>query len=166
MVSPGNPLKTDQTPYNERVASVKALGLPPRMHINHMERDFGTRYTVDTLRRAKKHWPHARFVFLMGADNLQQLPKWKNWREIVETVPIAVIARPGVKTSTTIKARLSQAARQYAYARIPESQAHTLANYQAPAWTYLTPPLNGMSSTAIRALSHSLDSKAVIDHKP
>ena len=154
MVSPGNPLKSDQPPYAERVASVKALNLPPRMHINHMEQDFGTRYTVETLRRAKKRWPRTRFVFLMGADNLMQLPKWKGWREIMETVPIAVIARnntsPGAKTSDTIKARLSQVARQYSYARIPESQAHTLANYDAPAWTYLTPPLNGLSSTAIR----------------
>jgi len=154
MVSPGNPLKTDQTPYKQRVASVEALDLPPRMHISHMERDFGTRYTVETLRRAKKRWPRTNFVFLMGADNLMQLPKWKGWREIMETVPIAVIARndtrSGAKTSDTLKARLSQAARQYSYARINEQQAHTLASYEAPAWTYLTPPLNALSSTAIR----------------
>ena len=154
MVSPGNPLKTNQTPYEKRVASVEALDLPPRMHINHMERDFGTRYTVETLRRAKKRWPRTRFVFLMGADNLMQLPKWKGWREIMETVPIAVIARPGAKTSDTIKARLSQAARQYSYARINEQQAHTLASHEAPAWTYLTPPLNALSSTAIRRASN------------
>lgn len=150
MVSPGNPLKTDQTPYEERVATVEALDLPPRMYISHMEQDFGTRYTVDTLRHAKKRWPHTHFVFLMGADNLRQLPLWKGWREIMETVPIAVIARPGAKTSDTIKARLSLAARTYSHARILESQAHTLARRKAPAWTYLTPPLNGMSSTAIR----------------
>jgi len=150
MISPGNPLKTDHTPYAERVASVEALDLPPRMHISHMEQDFGTRFTVDTLRHARKRWPRTHFVFLMGADNLMQLPQWKGWREIMETVPIAVIARPGAKTHDTLKARLSQAARLYSYARIPESQAHTLANYAAPAWTYLTPPLNSLSSTALR----------------
>ncbi len=150
MVSPGNPLKSDQTPYMERVATVKALDLPPRMHISHMERDIGTRYTVDTIRHAQKRWPRTGFVFLMGADNLLQLPQWKGWREIMETIPIAVISRPGAKTSDRLKARLSQAARLYSYARIPESQAHTLAHYQAPAWTYLTPPLNGLSSTALR----------------
>ena len=171
MVSPGNPLKTDHpsssAPYSERVASVEALNLPPRMNISHMERDFGTIYTVETLRRAKNRWPRTHFVFLMGADNLLQLPRWKGWREIMETVPIAVIARPGAKTSDTLKARLSQAARLYSYARIPESQAHTLANYEAPAWTYLTPPLNALSSTAIRNHPHhSLDTKPVMDHKP
>jgi len=153
MVSPGNPLKTDQTPYDERVASVNALDLPPRMRLSHMERDFGTPYTVDTLRRAKKRWPRTRFVFLIGADNLLQLPQWKGWREIMESVPIAVIARSNAKTSDSLKARLSPAARMYDYARIPECQAHTLAWRKAPAWTYLTPPLNPLSSTALREKS-------------
>jgi len=155
MVSPGNPLKTDQTPYDKRVASVEALDLPPRMRISHMEQEFGTRYTVDTLRRAKKRWPRHHFVFLMGADNLRQLPQWKGWREIMESVPIAVIARaetkPGQKTSDSLKARLSLAARSYRNARIAECQAHTLAWRKAPAWVYLTPPLNPLSSTALRA---------------
>jgi len=159
MVSPGNPLKTDQAPYAERVASVKTLNLPPRMHISHMERDFGTRYTVDTLRRAKRRWPNTAFVFLMGADSLPQLPLWKGWREIMETVPIAVIARPqtrpGSKPSDSLKARLSQAARMYDYARISESQAHTLVWRKAPAWVYLTPPLNALSSTQLREQLHS-----------
>ena len=150
MVSPQNPLKPAQPPYEERVASVRALDLPPRMHINHMEREFGTNYTVQTLRRARKKWPRHHFVYLMGADNLRQLPRWQGWREIMETVPIAVIARPGQKTSDTLKTRLSQAARMYSYARIPEQQAHTLGAYSAPAWTYLTPPLNPLSSSAIR----------------
>ncbi len=155
MVSPGNPLKTDQPPYEERVASVRALGLPPRMRISHMERDFGTKYTVDTLRQAKEHWPRASFVFLMGADNLRQLPQWKGWREIMESVPIAVIARSNAQTSDSLKARLSQAARMYDNARIPECQAHTLAWHQAPAWVYLTAPLNRLSSTVLRTQANS-----------
>ncbi|PHR57410.1 MAG: nicotinic acid mononucleotide adenylyltransferase [Robiginitomaculum sp.] len=151
MVSPQNPLKPKQPPYEQRVATVDALGLPPRMHISHMEMEFGTNYTVQTLRRAKKRWPRHRFVFLMGADNLRQLPQWRGWREIMESVPIAVIARPEQKTSDTLKARLSQAARSYDHARIPESQAHALVWHDAPAWTYLTPPMSTLSSSAIRA---------------
>lgn len=155
MVSPQNPLKPTQPSYESRVQSVLDLKLPSRMQISHMERDFGTNYTVETLRRARKRWPRHCFVFLMGADNLRQLPRWKGWREIMEGIPIAVIARPGQKCSDTLKARLSPAARSYNYARIPESQAHTLIWHQAPAWTYLTPPLNPLSSTQLRASSHT-----------
>src|SRR3546814_14432440 len=31
----------------------------------------------------------------MGADNLVQLPQWRDWREIARLMPTAVIARPG-----------------------------------------------------------------------
>lgn len=150
MVTPQNPLKTRQPSYGERVESVKKLGLAPRMYISHMEMEFGTRFTVDTLVRAKKRWPQHRFVFLMGADNLKQITEWKGWRDIFQMVPIAIIARPGQAPSDTLKARLSPAARLFKYARIPEGQAHTLIKHDAPAWTYLTPPLNALSSTAIR----------------
>lgn len=150
MVSPQNPLKPKQPPYQQRIDTVRALGLPPRMRISHMERDFGTSYTRDTLRRACQRWPHIQFVFLMGADNLRDFHLWRGWREIIETVPIAVIARPGQSVASTMRARLGRTARLYAHARLPEPSAHLLANCAAPAWTYLTPPLNALSSTAIR----------------
>ena len=150
MVSPQNPLKPKQPSYESRVATVENLPLPPRMQINHMEMEFGTNFTIDTVRAASKRWPEHRLVFLMGADNLRQLPRWLGWREIMETLPIAVIARPGQKSSDTLKARLSQAARLYDYARLPEARARMLAWHKPPAWTYLTPPLNPLSSSAIR----------------
>jgi len=84
---------------------------------------------------------------MMGADNLLQLPKWRAWQNIFQLVPIAVIARPG----SPIRARLGQAARQYGFARIGEDQSHTLKHAVAPAWTYLTLPLDKRSSSAIRA---------------
>ncbi len=151
MVSPQNPLKPTQPPYEDRVQSVKALGLPPRMEISHMEVEFGTRYTAATLKRAKIRWPQHRFVFMMGTDNLAQLPQWKDWRYIMETVPIAVIARPGQSPSETLRARLSLAARAYGNARVPEFQSHILAWCAPPAWTYITTPFNALSSSAIRA---------------
>lgn len=149
MVSPQNPLKLKQPSYKSRVASVETLGLPYNMKISHMEKDFGTQYTVDTLKAATSKWPKANFIFLMGADNFLQLPKWKNWKTIMETVPVAIIARPG-KGYEAIRARLGKAAQIYSDYRIPEAQADSLKDYAAPAWTYLTPPMNSLSSTAIR----------------
>ena len=149
MVSPQNPLKPQQPSYESRVATVEALGLPYDMKISHMEIEFGTQYTVDTLKKARSKWPNANFVFLMGADNFLQLPRWKNWKTIMATVPIAIIARPG-KGNSAIRARLGKAAQIYREFRIPEHQADILKHYEAPAWTYLTPPMNNLSSTAIR----------------
>lgn len=150
MVSPQNPLKPKQPSYSSRVKTVDALGLPPRMQVSHMEQELGTQYTIDTIRAAQLRWRSTRFVFLMGADNFLQLPKWKSWRDIIEAIPIAIIARPGANNSA-LRARLGQVARMYADARVPEGHAHVLKTFDAPAWTYLTTPLNPLSSSAIRA---------------
>lgn len=146
MVSPQNPLKPKQPSYDSRVKTVQKLGLPARMEISHAERDYGTQYTIDLIRRLQTRYPTTRFVFLMGADNFAQLPKWKDWQEIVARVPIAVISRPG----DGVKPRLSQTARMLAQARLSEEQSHILSFLQPPCWTFLTPPLNSLSSTALR----------------
>ena len=146
MVSLQNPLKPKQPSYESRVKTVSALGLTSRMEISHIERDWGTNYTIDMIRKAQICFPRTRFVFLMGADNFAQLPKWKNWQEIATRVPIAVIARPG----DGVKPRLSKTAHMLREYRLPEEQSHILQYLQPPHWTFLTPPLNSLSSSAIR----------------
>ena len=153
LVSPQNPLKPKQPSYESRVASVERLNLPPRMQISHVENNAGTNYTIDLLRLLKKRHPLTRFVFLMGADNFNQLPNWKNWEEIISIFPIAIISRPG----ESIKSRLGHVARRYANYRLPEEKAHILSEMTAPRWTYLTLPLDSASSSAIRAKLASAD---------
>lgn len=147
LVSPQNPLKSTQPSYESRVATVNALNLPPHMTVSHIEQDSGTNYTIDLLKTLQIQYPTTKFIFMMGADNFAQLPHWYKWQEIISAYPIAIIARPG----ESIKARLSQTARQYANARLPEEQAHMLKEITAPCWTYLTLPLESVSSSAIRA---------------
>ena len=147
LVSPQNPLKPEQPSWDIRAETVRNLPLPPKMCVSDIELRYGTQYTVDLLRTLKSRERDATFVFMMGADNLLQLPKWRDWDIIMDIIPIAVIARPG----SPIRARLGQAARQYAHARISEDEAHTLKNRGGPAWTYLTLPLDKRSSSAIRA---------------
>jgi len=122
------------------------LNLSPRMDISHLERDFGTQYTIDLIRNTQICYPRTRFVFLMGADNFAQLPEWRNWIDITTRIPIAVISRPG----DGLKPRLSKTAQMLSSYRLPEEQSHILHYLKAPVWTFLTPPLNSQSSTAIR----------------
>jgi len=98
MVSPGNPLKAgvpDMAPLAARLASAQrmARGLPIRA--TAIERTLGTRFTVDTLAALVRRYPKNQFIWLMGADNLGQFHRWRDWRKIARTIPIAVIARPG-----------------------------------------------------------------------
>ena len=97
MVSPGNPLKPVEgmAPLAARVRSARAMSRNAPIRVTAIERELGTRYTADTLQAVTRLFPKRRFVWLMGADNLAQFHKWKNWRQIAREMPIAVIARPG-----------------------------------------------------------------------
>jgi nicotinate-nucleotide adenylyltransferase len=54
-------------------------------------------YTIDTLRAIRAELgPEASLVFLMGADQLQNLDSWRAWRELFDYAHIGVAARPGI----------------------------------------------------------------------
>lgn len=146
LVSPQNPLKAAQPSALNRAETIADLGLPYAMRISHIETELRTRYTIDLLHKLRERHPRTRFVYMIGSDNLAQMPRWKDWQTLFDLVPIAVIARPGAP----VKARLGQVARQMAGSRVPETQAHHLKDSPAPCWTYLTLPLNPVSSSAIR----------------
>jgi nicotinate-nucleotide adenylyltransferase len=97
IVSPGNPLKPAQgmAPFAARLASARVAARRSRIRASDIEARMGTRYTVDTLAALVRRYPKNRFVWLMGADNLAQFHRWRDWRRIARTMPIAVIARPG-----------------------------------------------------------------------
>ena len=97
LVSPGNPLKAEagMASLSARLASAKVQARGTRIRPSAIEKTLGTRYTVDTLKALKKRYPRHDFIWLMGEDNLLQFDRWKGWRDIARTVPIAVIARPG-----------------------------------------------------------------------
>lgn len=97
LVSPGNPLKAKagMAPLSARLRSAQRQAKRAPIIPTTIEQNLGTRYTVDTLRALTNRYPSRQFVWLMGSDNLAQFHRWKDWRTIARTMPIAVIARPG-----------------------------------------------------------------------
>ncbi|KQI68194.1 nicotinate-nucleotide adenylyltransferase [Loktanella sp. 3ANDIMAR09] len=148
LVSPGNPLKQHgPAPLSQRVEQARALMQHPRVRITALEAQMQTRFTAQTLRGLIARYPGVRFVWLMGADNLVQFDQWQDWRWIMNTVPVGVLARPGDR----ISARLSKAARIYQSARIPATASQMLPHKDAPAWCFVNMPMIRLSSSAIRA---------------
>ena len=148
LVSPGNPLKArGPAPMEQRVDQARRLMRHPRVTVTDIEARLGIRYTAQTIRRLRRLYPRLRFVWLMGADNLAQLHRWEDWRDIVALVPIGVVARPGDR----IAARVSPAARAFRAARVPAARAHRLGWMEPPAWAFVNVPMHPASSTAIRA---------------
>ncbi len=159
LVSPGNPLKPrdGMADFARRMASARAVADGRRIVATDIERRLGTHYTVDTLRQLHRRFPRARFVWLMGADNLAQLPRWNGWREIAGTTPFAVLPRPHY----TAPALAGQAAQVLRSARMAADRAHGLAASAPPAWVFLPGRMHAASATAIRARQPE-----VSDHRP
>lgn len=148
LVSPGNPLKSSgPAPLAARMAHARGIMRHPRVRITDVEVRLGTRYTADTLTALVRRYPKARFVWLMGADNLAQFDQWQNWQGIMSTMPVGILARPGDR----ISARLSKTARIYRHAKLPSRAARVLPMCSAPMWCFTNMPMSPASSTAIRA---------------
>ncbi len=147
LVSPGNPLK-DRGPVKlaRRMAAARAIMDHPRVHICDFESHVGTRYTSETLAVLQDKCPQARFVWLMGADNLAQFHRWKDWQEIMSRVPVGVLARPGDR----IAARTAKAAQVFRHARLHPRQNRLLGQTAAPAWAFVNMPMRSISSSQIR----------------
>lgn len=96
LVSPQNPLKpaAGMAPLQARLKSAEKVARHPRIRPMAIESELGTQRTVDTLEALCKRYPHVRFLWLMGSDNLAQFHRWARWRDIARLVPIVVMARP------------------------------------------------------------------------
>lgn len=149
LVSPGNPHKNhaDLAPLAERVAATRQVMNHPQIKVTGFEAAHGFRYTYHTLRHLKQARPFARFVWIMGADNLIAFHRWERWRDIADLMPIAVYVRPGAARL----APMSVAARTLAPYRLDESDAEILVTRSPPAWVYLHGLVSSLSSSAIRA---------------
>jgi len=148
LVSPQNPLKsrTGMAPFAERLAAARALAGGRRIRATGIEVRLGTRYTVDTVAALQRRCPGVRFVWLIGADNLLELPRWHRWADLFGRVPIAVFAR----RPYSLTALSGLAAQRFARYRMREAAAAALASRTPPAWVFLHCRTHPASATAIR----------------
>jgi len=93
-----SPFKTDRPPAasnTERLLILRqAIASEPRFSVDDRELyRSGPSYTVDTVRELLGDFPGVRFVYLIGADNLKDLPKWHEIGELMNLVDFAVLDR-------------------------------------------------------------------------
>jgi nicotinate-nucleotide adenylyltransferase len=148
LVSPGNPLKpkAGMARLSARFGSARQHARRAPIRVSALERELATRYTVDTLRKMLRRWPKRRFVWLMGSDNLVQFSRWKDWRGIARSMPIAVIARPGYDADARANPAWAWLGR---YRTSAASLGHRKA-WSAPALTMLRFDPDKRSATALR----------------
>ena len=151
LATPGNPLKpsADLAELRARVEAARRLVRHPRIAVSGFEAEIGSRYTYETIARLKRRAPSARFVWIMGADNLAQFHRWRRWREIAALAPIVVVDRPG----WTLRALSGRAGAALRRSRRPEHEAGAFARRPPPAFLFLHGPRSNLSSTSLRQIA-------------
>lgn len=149
LVSPGNPLKPAKgmAPLAARIASAVQMARLAPIRVTAIERTLGTIYTADTLAAVVRLYPQHRFVWLMGADNLAQFHRWRDWRRIAGTMAIAVATRPGYDAGA-LKAPAWGWLRRFVR---PAAMAKDWTLWRPPALVLLSSPPDPTSATALRA---------------
>ncbi len=103
----GNPwLKSGRTIASaaDRLAMVKlAIDDKPGIAISTLEIDRpGPSYTVDTLRILRKSLPQGdELFFILGWDNLLELPRWREPEEIIKLCRLIAVPRIGSRVPDT-----------------------------------------------------------------
>ncbi len=158
LVSPGNPLKDtrDLPPIIDRMAAARRIAAHPNIAVSTYERHLGSVYTCDLVADLARRDPTVRFVWLMGADAFAELHRWKRWRAIAATMPLAIVDRPG-STLRATRARAAIALRAY---RLDEEEAMLLPDAMPPAFVFLHGRRSSQSSTAIRAARQDVPANA------
>ena len=96
-----SPLKDAATvSASHRLAMLRlAVAEAPGLSVDGRELDRpGPSYTVETLQSLRQELGDQRALFwIIGADNLETLPKWSRWQQLLDLVHLAVIDRPGAR---------------------------------------------------------------------
>jgi nicotinate-nucleotide adenylyltransferase len=94
-----SPFKPDRkmAPGKTRAAMLRlALAGKTWAHIDTQELDRGgISYSIDTVSNFRARFPDGEFFYLIGADHVAQLPKWRHSGELARTMTFVVIPRPG-----------------------------------------------------------------------
>lgn len=97
VVSPQNPFKEKKSLLKDhhRLDMVQlAVKNYPKIRASNVEFSLPQpSYTIDTLTYLKEKYPEFTFALIMGEDNLDTLPKWKNFEKLISEHQIIAYPR-------------------------------------------------------------------------
>ena len=158
LVSPQNPLKNAASlaDYDQRFASAKSVASAhPRIMVSDLEQQMGAKYSYQTIALLKQQFPGTKFVWLMGADNLEGFHRWQRWKQIFSLMPVVVLDRAPY-SYTAGRSRAAVFARKFTLAD------HEMGDFSVvPAFHFVHMRKNPLSATFLRK---TLGKKAFLGH--
>ncbi|MAH53806.1 MAG: nicotinate (nicotinamide) nucleotide adenylyltransferase [Candidatus Pelagibacter sp.] len=100
IITKKNPLK--KKPFlsvkTRTILSKKIIRRERKIFVQNLESKIKSINTFDLLKYMKSKNKKSKIYFLIGADNLINFHKWKNWRKIPEFAKLVVFARQNYST--------------------------------------------------------------------
>jgi len=95
LVTPQNPLKSKTTTsFEDRFDLCESFVNHPQIIVSDIERQLKLNLTWQTIRALRHYFPQTDFVWVTGMDNALSMHKWHRWRDILDHVATAHVARP------------------------------------------------------------------------
>lgn len=163
VISPQNPLKSPQKALNAQQryqAAIEAVRRHPELHVWVDDIELGMsapHYTIRTLDALKKREPGNEFTLVVGADNLQNIHKWRDAPRLLSEYGIAVYPRSGYDHETLRKMLFEECRKMPAPYVLDSSSIHategtvSLEEYESLyKIQIIDAPIVNVSSTEIR----------------
>ena len=158
LVSPQNPLKSAEgmARFEDRLAGARHLAASHHwLRCLDIEEYLQLKTSYDSLTRLQKICPRACLIWIMGADNLSQFPKWYRARDIAANIPILVMNRPGYGWQALASkgaAYLGRRNRRHAPRLLGRRHAHN-THKAGREWAFTHKTRNPLSATVLRGNS-------------
>lgn len=148
LVTPQNPLKKMKTNDTliKRLNFAKKLVKNSKIRIDSVENKYKNNFTANTLKNIINRYKGTKFIWLMGADNLDEFHKWYQWQTIYSIIPIAVFDREYYSYSVFN----SIAGKRYFNKLHKTKNSQSIFKSKLPSWRFLRIHKNSLSSTKIR----------------
>ena len=149
LVSPQNPLKSskDMADFKTRLSFAREFTKGKNwLRVVDIEQSAGISKSIDVMKMLKSHARKSKFIWLMGSDNLRQLPLWYEAKKLPYLMPFMVFRR-----SDDFYPSLESKGR-YLFGRTGRvKKAHSLFHAKTPCLYIDSAFHQPVSSTQIRA---------------
>jgi nicotinate-nucleotide adenylyltransferase len=139
-----NPLKSQQTALPHRAAMLELLIKDINVSRKNiaLEQDLSSWRTLETVEKAKLKWgEHIEYTLVIGADLVNQLPRWYHIQDLLQQVQLLVIPRPGYIIDNSSLENVKQMGAKIAIANLIGLDVSSTAFREQGDINTLTPPV-------------------------
>ncbi len=138
-----NPFKSHQTALEHRTAMLRLLIHEldfPKQNVQ-VYPELSSPRSLITVERSQQRWSESAFTLVVGADLVNQLPKWFRVEELLKQVKLLVVPRPGYSLVGQDLNRLRQMGADVTIADLSAPDVSSTAYREQGETESVTPPI-------------------------